>query len=154
VVRSQPCSHAKFRLRINAGVTIQSSRFGVKLLPAEEYDIYTTVTGRLLGLLTQAMGHLGNAMDHFEDALSFSRKAGYRPELAWTFCDYADMLLDLSTSPTSSRLSTPGRSSRRTVSDDRAKATALLDESLAIYGELGLKPLMGRVLSRRETLGA
>ena len=29
----------------------------------------------------------------FEDFLDFSRKAGYRPELAWTCCDYADTLL-------------------------------------------------------------
>jgi hypothetical protein len=31
---------------------------------------------------------------------------------------------------------------------------ALLDESLAISGELGLRPLMERVLSRREILKA
>lgn len=37
---------------------------------------------------------------------------------------------------------------------DRAKATSLLDESLAIYSELGIGPLMERVLSRREILGA
>ena len=37
---------------------------------------------------------------------------------------------------------------------DRAKAMALLDESLAISSELGMRPLMERVLSRRELLGA
>ena len=36
---------------------------------------------------------------------------------------------------------------------DRAKATSLLDESLAISSELGMRPLMERVLSRREILG-
>jgi len=30
----------------------------------------------------------------------------------------------------------------------------LLDESLAIYSELDMQPLMDRVLSRREILGA
>jgi len=99
---------------------------------------------RLLGLLSQTMGNLGQAMEHFEDALAFCRKAGYRPELAWTCCDYADMLLE--------RAST---SSARTESEeDRAKATSLLDESLAISSELGMRPLMERVLSRREILGA
>ena len=29
-------------------------------------------------------------MDHFEDALAFCRKSGYRPELAWSCHDYAD----------------------------------------------------------------
>ncbi len=34
------------------------------------------------------------------------------------------------------------------------KAMALLDESPAISSELGMRPLMERVLSRREILGA
>ena len=37
---------------------------------------------------------------------------------------------------------------------DRVKAIALLDESLAISSELGMRPLMERVLSRREILKA
>jgi tetratricopeptide (TPR) repeat protein len=91
---------------------------------------------RLLGLLSQTMGNLDQAMAHFEDALAFCRKAGYRPELAWACCDYADTLL---------QRSGPG---------DREKAMSLLDESLAISHELGMRPLMERVLSRREILKA
>ena len=63
-------------------------------------------------------------------------KAGYRPKLARTCCDYADMHLE------------------RNNEGDRAKAVSLLDESLTISGELGMKPLMERVLSRQETLKA
>ena len=37
---------------------------------------------------------------------------------------------------------------------DREKAMSLLDESLAISSELGMRPLMERVLSRREILKA
>jgi hypothetical protein len=91
---------------------------------------------RLLGLLAQTMGNLGQAMGHFDDALAFCRKAGYRPELAWTCCDYADTLRE------------------RDAEGDRAKVVALLDESLAISSELGMRPLMERVLSRREILEA
>ncbi len=69
-------------------------------------------------------------------ALAFCRKAGYRPELAWTCCDYADTLL------------------QRNKPGDRERAMTLLDESLAISSELGMRPLMERVLSRREILGA
>ena len=87
---------------------------------------------RLLGLLSQTMGNLGDAQTHFEDALAFCRNAGYRPELAWTCCDYADTLL------------------QRNNSGDRENAISLLDESLAISSELGMRPLMERVLSRRE----
>ncbi len=91
---------------------------------------------RLLGLLSQTTGNLEQAADHFEAALTLCRKAGYRPELAWTCCDYADTLL------------------QRNEPGDREKAMSLLDESLAISSELGVRPLMERVLSRREILRA
>ncbi len=68
---------------------------------------------RLLGLLAQTMGNLDQAMAHFEDALAFCRKAGYRPELAWTCCDYADTLL------------------QRNSSGDRDKAISMLDRAAA-----------------------
>ena len=95
----------------------------------------TIADDRLLGLLCHTVGDLGQAVAHFEDALSFCRK-GFRPELAWACCDYADTLL------------------QRNEPGDREKAVALLDESLAISSELGMRPLMVRVLSRREILGA
>ena len=82
------------------------------------------------------MGSLDQATGHFEDALALCRKAGYRPELAWTCCDYADMLPE------------------RNGNGDRVKAMSLFDESLAISSELGMRPLMERVLSRREILRA
>jgi tetratricopeptide (TPR) repeat protein len=97
---------------------------------------------RLLGLLAQTMGNLDKAAEHFEDALAFCRRAGYRPELAWSCCDYADCLLvgaGVKPAPT------PG---------NRAKAMALLDEALRISSELGMRPLMERVLSRRGILQA
>ncbi len=84
----------------------------------------------------QAMGHLDRAAQHFEASLAFCRKAGYRSELAWTCCDYADTLL------------------QRNEPGDRGKSVSLLDESLAISSELGMRPLMERALSRREILKA
>jgi hypothetical protein len=87
-------------------------------------------------MLAQTIGNLHQAASHFEDAATFCRKAGYRPELAWTCCDYADTLF------------------QRNNSGDREKAMSLLDESLVISSELGMRPLRERVLSRRETLKA
>ena len=45
--------------------------------------IYTASSiDRLLGLLSRAMDNLDQAATHFEEGLTFCRKAGYRPELA------------------------------------------------------------------------
>ena len=91
---------------------------------------------RMKGLLSHTSGEADQAAAHFEDALAFCRGAGYRPALAWTCCDYADLLRE------------------RHAEGDREKDTALLDESLAISRELGMRPLMERVLSRRDILSA
>ena len=96
----------------------------------------TTCIDRLLGLLSMTMGKLDQAVAHFEDALAFSRRIGVRPELAWTCCNYADLL------------------TARDGPGDREKAVSLLDGSLSISRELGMRPLMERVLSRREILKA
>ncbi|MCI0846596.1 MAG: hypothetical protein J4N33_05690, partial [Chloroflexi bacterium] len=95
-----------------------------------------TPIAHLLGLLAQTMDNLDRAMGHFEDSLALCRSVGYRPDLAWTCCDYADALL------------------QRNGSGDRNKAMTLLDESLAISSELGMRPLMERVLTRRTFLTA
>ena len=94
------------------------------------------IIDRVLGRLSHTMDHFDQASEHFEDSLTFCRKAGYRPELAWTCCDYADMLR------------------KRDAEGDRPKAIALLEESLAISSELGMRPLMERVLSLRGIMWA
>ena len=92
---------------------------------------------RVLGLLAQTMGDLDQAVIHFEDALAFCRKAGYRPELAWTCHDYAEMLL--------------ARGNGRTpLQDDRSKALSLLEDALAVSTELGMRPLRERVTALQE----
>ena len=42
------------------------------------------VLSAAVGLLAQTMGQLDAAAVHFEDALAFCRRAGYRPELVWS----------------------------------------------------------------------
>jgi tetratricopeptide (TPR) repeat protein len=87
---------------------------------------------RLLGLLAVTSGRVEEAVGHFEDGLEFCKRAGYRPEYAWTASDYADMLLG------------------RAASDDHAKALALQDEALEISRELDMRALAERVLGRGE----
>ena len=87
---------------------------------------------RLLSLLSHTMNNLNQATGHFEDSLALCRKAGSRPEMAWTCCDYADTLL------------------QRDGAEDRARAIALPEESLDISTELGMLPLMERIAPLRE----
>jgi hypothetical protein len=53
------------------------------------------IADRLLGSLAHGAGQIARAIDHFEDALAFCRRSGYRPEMAWTLYAYAKVSLDI-----------------------------------------------------------
>jgi DNA-binding CsgD family transcriptional regulator len=93
----------------------------------------TVTIARVLGLLAQTIGQLDLTVVHFEDALAFCRKAGYRPELAWTCYCYATLLCER---------------------HQQERAFALLGEALAICANLGMRPLLERVCSFRESIEA
>ncbi len=80
----------------------------------------------LLGLLAVTLGRLDVAMDHFDDALVFCRRAGYRPEYAHAAYDFAVALR------------------KRNGLGDHQKAAALQDEAFAISRELGMRALRER----------
>ena len=86
---------------------------------------------RLLGLLAITLGRVDIAVAHYEDGVDFCERAGYRPEYAWTASDYAEALLV------------------RGGPGDRDKAVALQDAALDHARELGMRPLMDRVLTRQ-----
>ena len=86
---------------------------------------------RLLGLLASTFGQLDRALTHFADGIAFCTRAGYRPELAWTACDYADALDSSGTT------------------DGRVKASELRETSLALAADLSMRPLQERALERR-----
>ncbi|MFQ6027623.1 MAG: hypothetical protein ACE5Q6_09045, partial [Dehalococcoidia bacterium] len=134
-------------LRTRAGIALIETIEADQSAASEQYQYLEAWRGmmdwrlgstvdRVLGLLAHTMDEPDKAAGHFEDALAFCRKVGYRPELAWTCCDYADNLL------------------QRNHPGDREQGMSLLDESLAISTELGMRPLMERVLSRRDILKA
>jgi DNA-binding CsgD family transcriptional regulator/tetratricopeptide (TPR) repeat protein len=87
---------------------------------------------RLLGLLAHTMGQPNQSAAHFQQAQDFCRRAGYRPELAWSLAESAGNLLV------------------RHEPDDVARARSLLEEALAIAGDLGMKPLIERLMALRE----
>ena len=95
-----------------------------------------TGADRALGYLAWKTGQSPQAVGHYSDAIDFCRSGGYRVELAWSLAEYSEMLIE------------------GNVRDDRDKATELQDEALAIAQELGMKPLLERVLAQREILRA
>ena len=93
------------------------------------------LTNRLLGSLAHCAGQTRRAIVHFENALAFCRKNGYRPELAWTLYDYAKALLD-----TGSR-------------DDREGPATLLHEGHDLSVQLGMRPLAAAIAEFRQRYG-
>jgi DNA-binding CsgD family transcriptional regulator len=87
---------------------------------------------RVLGLLAHTMGNRDQAIEHFEDAQAFCRKAGVRPELAWACHDHAEVLLE------------------RNGPGDHARAVTMLEEALSISRALEMPPLHQRVIRLQE----
>ncbi len=104
------------------------------LLPERNRARGQMSVNRVLGLLRQTMGRLDDAIIHFEEAATFCRRAGFRPECAWSTCDYADALL------------------QRNGPGDSERAVPLLREGLALSEELGMLPLMDRLRARLDWL--
>jgi DNA-binding CsgD family transcriptional regulator len=93
------------------------------------------LTDRLLGSLAHCAGQTRRALVHFENAIAFCRKNGFRPELAWTLYDYAKALLDTGTR------------------HDREKAAALLHEGHDLSSQLGMRTLVAVIAAFRQRYG-
>ena len=133
-VLSSPSATPRIAMLARAGLALLAVQQGDVPAAAEQYVALesgrgTMVPGsivgidRLLGLLAQTMGKFEDAVEHFEDALSFCDRTGLRPEYAWSAYDYANALVQ----------SSPTRS-RRARLDAWGRASLLLEESLAIAG--------------------
>ena len=109
-----------------------------KQLPSRERQMLSPglCAPRLSGLIHAGLRRFNEADADFTMAYSFLADAGFRPELAWTCCDYSEMLLE------------------RNAPGDREKATELQDEAIAITQDIGMNLLLERVLAQREILKA
>ena len=85
---------------------------------------------RLLGRLNQFLGKNEAAELHYRDAIDFCRKAGYLPELAWTFYDFASLFLSGSDA------------------EHRQIAGSRLNKALAIADELSMRSLSEQINKR------
>jgi DNA-binding CsgD family transcriptional regulator len=131
---------------VRTGLALKAVETKDSALAQEQYIALTGLQGkmrgsficadRLMGLLSQTMGNLDQAVAHFKDALAFCRKEGFRPELAWTCHDYADTLL------------------QRNDPSDHVQAISLLDEAWFISRELGMRPLMEWVAARQDRMAS
>lgn len=145
IILSSSVNMPTFAYTARAGLALIAVQRGDVTAAAEQYAALEFVRGtmfvyigfdRVLGLLALTLGRLDEAMAHFEDALTFCRRTGYRPESAWSTCDYADALL------------------HRNGPGDHSRAMSLLEEALATARELGMRPLMERVLARKKLISA
>jgi DNA-binding CsgD family transcriptional regulator len=82
---------------------------------------------RYLGMLATVLGDWERAERHFEAALALNTALGARTWVAHTSLEYARLLM------------------ARAVGDDRARASALLGEALALAEEIGLRGITSRV---------
>lgn len=87
---------------------------------------------RYLGLLAATMRRWEEAQRHFEAALAMNARMGAKPWLAHTQQAYAAVLL------------------ARGQTGDHERATALLDEALALSRELGMRALEARVVALQQ----
>jgi DNA-binding CsgD family transcriptional regulator len=123
--------------------------------PSFLYRLWTIGISDFPALLARRLGDYDRAAAHFEESLRFKRRAEFRPYLAWTCSDYAEMLLERASTysagsgQTHSTGSAQAGSARR---DDREKALKLQDEAMQIARDLGMKPLVERLAALKEKL--
>ncbi len=114
------------------GGDVESSRKCYMALEAMRHSHWWIQGDRILGLLAHTMSMYEDSDIHFQDALTFCRNGGYRPQLVWSLHDYANLLLE------------------RNNAGDREKALEMLEESLALSTELGMNPAIERVTDLKE----
>ena len=152
-VFSSPAATPLVAVTARAGLALTAVQRGDAAEAEEQYRALASAPGmmvpgnlvstdRLLGLLALTMRNFDQAAEHFEDALAFCRRAGFKPENAWSAYDFANTLVR----------STAARPIRARL-DVWGKAGSLLEESLAIASELGMTPLMDRVIALQEQVG-
>jgi DNA-binding CsgD family transcriptional regulator len=144
LMRSSPALTPLITVDVRHGLALIAMYNGDVAAAQEQYAALQPTSGillpelmsadRVLGLLAHTFGDFETATSHFEQALAFCRMADYRPELVWTCHDYAEALLD----PKG-----PG---------DYERARSLVAEGVALARELGMAPVMERLVSLQEKI--
>lgn len=101
-----------------------------KVLTSPDEACQTVREHRFIALLAHAVGKLDEAVERLERHIDFCDKAGYLSELAWSYCDCADVLLD------------------RNFAGDNKRAREYLGKGQKIAEEIGMRPLASRITDR------
>jgi DNA-binding CsgD family transcriptional regulator len=104
--------------------------------PESMRSLYFLTVSRVRGLLAGILEEIDQAAIHFEDAIEYSRRVGYWPELAWACTNYLELLLN------------------RDAQGDHARASTLLDEALATAEKVDMSTLIHRLTGHKERLEA
>jgi DNA-binding SARP family transcriptional activator len=142
-VLSSPVHIPIFDLHARIGLAVLAAERSDPVAASEQYAELAGQTGtvlillgmaadRLLGLLAVTMEQFDTAWSHFEAALSFCDRSGYRPEHARTALDYA------------AALRTRGRQR------DQKRATELHTAGLSAARALGMVALQERTLAKNR----
>ena len=134
-VLAAPHATRSVAMTARAGLAMIALQIGDGEAAKEQYEalrpakglLIHTATDRLLGGLANKMGEADQAISHFEDAIAFYNRAKGRPELAWTYLEAAEVLM------------------QRGDDGDPDRATSMLGQSTAIASELGMIPLVERI---------
>ncbi len=105
-----------------------------KLREVPQLVSFMQTTSRVKGLVARMIGNGEKARRHFQDAIDFCESRGMKPELAWSYSDMSELVRD--------------------IDDDAAASQQLVENALAIANDIGMKPLINRILARREILKA
>jgi len=100
----------------------------------QQFSTFGFSIQRFLALVALTAGEPGSAESHFESALKQTRRAGARPDLAWTCADYAETLLD------------------QDEAIDVQKIERLINEGAPTAHGLGMKPVIAMFSDLEERL--
>jgi len=97
--------------------------------------VFTTCIGRHLGAAAALLGRPEEARTHYQEALKVATEIRFRPEIALTRLQLADLLLEH-------------------YPDERAEALEQLDFAINEFREMKMQPSLERALRHEEILGA
>ena len=106
-----------------------------RLLICAVADLVLTTVARHLGAAAVLLGDLGSAREYYLQAIDFAGGIGFRPEIALTRLQLAELLLD----------HYPG---------ERSNALEHLDFAIGEFREMKMQPSLERALRRKDILKA